>query len=267
MSHDAQPDFSLSSFDLSGCTALVTGPGRGIGRAIALGLAAAGADIAGIYRSTVDEVRDEVEALDRRFLPLQLDLVSAQPDELARAVTTTRDHFGRLDILVNNAGIGRRSPAVDYAVEDWQAVIQVNLNAVFYLSQAAARVMMTQEPRRGSRGKIVQIASLLAHQGGIYVPAYAAAKHGVAGLTKALANEWSAQSINVNAITPGYIATDLTRPLQDDSGRNNEILSRIPAGRWGDPMDLAGAAVFLASPAANYIHGADLAVDGGWLAR
>jgi 2-dehydro-3-deoxy-D-gluconate 5-dehydrogenase len=256
-----------SLFDLSGRVAMVTGAGRGLGRTMALALAAAGADVAGLYRQTLGDLQAEVESLGRRFVPIQIDLAVASRTSLAATVDQVRDHFGRLDILVNNAGIIRRSPAIEYSAEDWHDVLQVNLNAAFFLSQAAARVMRDQPVERGTRGKIVQVASLLSYQGGILVPAYAAAKHGLAGLTKALANEWASHAIHVNAIAPGYLVTDNTEALRNDPARSRAILDRIPAGRWGEPEDLVGITLFLASPASNYVHGAVIPVDGGWLGR
>jgi 2-deoxy-D-gluconate 3-dehydrogenase len=202
-----------------------------------------------------------VEQAGRRFLDVRADLGSIEPiDGVVRAAVET---FGRVDVLVNNAGIIRRNDALDFTEEDWDAVMNVNLKGVFFLSQAVARRFVAQ----GGRGKIVNIASMLSFQGGIRVPSYTAAKSGVLGLTRLLANEWAARGINVNAIAPGYMATDNTAQLRDDRRRNEEILGRIPAGRWGEPDDLAGAIVFLASPASDYVHGHTMAVDGGWLAR
>ncbi len=252
----------LNSFNLDGKVALVTGVGRGLGQAIAVALAEAGADIAGLYLNNYAETETAVTNLNRRFLPLQANLETATPTELDQLIAHVQSRLGRLDILVNNAGIIRRAPAVVYSPADWNAVIQVNLNALFYLSQAAGRVMLAQ----GS-GKIINIASMLSFQGGILVPAYTAAKSAVAGLTKALANEWAASGINVNAIAPGYMATDNTAPLRADAQRNQAILARIPAKRWGTPEDLGGITVFLASAASDYMHGAIIPVDGGWLAR
>jgi 2-dehydro-3-deoxy-D-gluconate 5-dehydrogenase len=256
-----------SLFDLSGRVALVTGAGRGIGRAMTLALAAAGADIAGIYRNTINQVQSEVEGMGRRFLPVQLDLEEADPAAVDEAVRKVAAHYGRLDVLINNAGIIRRGPVLDLSAEDWFDVLQVNLNTPFFLSQAAARIMRQQPVEGGTRGKIIQVASLLSFQGGILVPAYTAAKHALAGLTKAMANEWASQQIHVNAIAPGYIFTDNTQALSDDPVRYQAILARIPAGRWGDPEDLAGITLFLASPASNYVHGAIIPVDGGWMGR
>lgn len=252
----------VDAFRLDGSVALVTGVGRGIGQAIAIGLAQAGADIAGIYRTRYEDTQARVRDLGRRFSPLECDLNTASVAQLGALVERVVGDMGRLDILINNAGVIRRTPALHYSEADWDEVIQVNLKACFFLAQAAAAVMA----ERGS-GKIVNIASLLSYQGGITVPAYTASKSGLIGVTRALANEWAALGVNVNAIVPGYIATDNTAPLRADPVRNPAILARIPAGRWGDPSDLQGAAVFLSSSAANYIHGTMLAVDGGWLGR
>jgi 2-deoxy-D-gluconate 3-dehydrogenase len=252
----------LDLFRLEGKVALVTGVGRGLGQAMALGLAEAGADIAGLYRSNYEESQGQVEALGRRFLAVECDLLEASVAQLNEAVERVVDEMGRLDILVNNAGIIRRAPALEYSEEDWDDVMQVNLKALFFLSQAAAGVMVKQ-----GGGKIINIASMLSFQGGILIPPYTAAKSGVAGLTRALANEWAAKGINVNAIAPGYMATDNTAALQADPVRNPAIVARIPAGAWGKPEDLKGVAVLMASEAASYMHGAIVAVDGGWLAR
>ena len=252
----------LDAFDLHGKVALVTGPGRGLGQGMALGLAEAGADIAGLYRSTYEQTKAQVEALGRRFLPIQCDLAEVTVGDLAAVVEEVRSEMGRLDVLVNNAGIIRRAPAIEFSEQDWDDVLQVNLKAVYFLSQAAARVMAEQ-----GGGKIIHIASMLSYHGGILVPAYTAAKSALAGVTRAMANEWAALNINVNAIAPGYMATDNTAPLQADPARNAAILSRIPAGRWGEPADLKGSVVFLASSAADYMHGALVPVDGAWLAR
>jgi 2-deoxy-D-gluconate 3-dehydrogenase len=252
----------LDLFRLEGKVALVTGVGRGLGQAMTVGLAEAGADIAGLYRTNYEESQAQVEALGRRFLPVRCDLQEATVAQLNEVVEQVVGEMGRLDILVNNAGTIRRAPALEFSEQDWDDVIQVNLKALFFLSQAAARVMA----ERGA-GKIIHIASMLSFQGGILIPSYTAAKSGVAGLTRALANEWAARGINVNAIAPGYMATDNTAPLRADPERNPAILARIPAGDWGQPADLKGAVVFLASEAASYMHGAIVPVDGGWLAR
>ncbi|MCL6432371.1 MAG: 2-dehydro-3-deoxy-D-gluconate 5-dehydrogenase KduD [Anaerolineae bacterium] len=249
-------------FRLDGRVALVTGANRGLGQAAAIALAEAGADVASLSRQEPRETEAAIRALGRRFLALQCDLLVASVEELQGIVDRVLREMGRLDILVNNAGIIRRAPALEYREEDWDAVLQVNLKALFFLSQAAARVMVGQ----GS-GKIINIASALSFQGGIFVPAYTAAKHGVAGLTHALANEWAKHGINVNAIAPGYMETDNTAPLRADPARFRAILDRIPAGRWGRPEDLQGMVVCLASRASDYMHGAIVAVDGGWLSR
>ncbi len=254
-------------FDLTGRVALVTGAGRGIGMGMAVALADAGADIACLYHTRYADIQNAVESRGRRFLPLQLDLTSATPAQLQQVAQTVATDLGRLDILVNNAGIIRRAAALDYAAQDWDETLQVNLNSVFFLSQAAARIMMRQPIEQGFRGKIIQVTSVLAFQGGIRVPAYAAAKHALVGMTEALGNEWAAHGINVNAIAPGYIVTDNTEALRNDPDRNKAILERIPAGRWGEPDDLAGVTLFLASAASNYVSGTTIAVDGGWLAR
>ena len=252
----------LDRFRLDGKVALVTGVGRGLGQAMALGLAEAGADIAGLYRTNYAESQARVEALGRCFLPIQCDLLEATVAQLDEVVAQVVAGMGRLDILVNNAGIIRRAPALEFSEQDWDDVIQVNLKALFFLSQAAARVMVEQ-----GGGKIIHIASMLSFQGGIFIPPYTAAKSGVAGLTRALANEWASKGINVNAIAPGYMATDNTAPLRADPVRNPAIVARIPAGDWGAPDDLKGAVVFLASEASSYVHGTIFPVDGGWLAR
>jgi len=249
-----------SNFDLTGRVAAVTGANTGIGRGIAEALAAAGADIACIGRSDPAETLAAVKALGRRGHWVNADL-GTKPD-YAAIVGQVVKNLGGLHVLVNNAGIIRRNNAIDFTEADWDAVLDVNLKAVFFLSQAAARHMI---PAGG--GKIINIASMLSFQGGIRVPSYTASKSGIAGLTRLLANEWAVSGINVNAIAPGYFATNNTAALQADVKRNAEILGRIPAGRWGDPKDLGGAAVFLASSAANYVQGVVLPVDGGWLAR
>ncbi|WP_205835233.1 2-dehydro-3-deoxy-D-gluconate 5-dehydrogenase KduD [Microbacterium salsuginis] len=252
----------LDSFRLDGKVALVTGTSRGLGQGAALALAEAGADIALLDRGDASATADLVVATGRRVLRLQRDLVSATPEELGSAVDEVIAELGGLDILVNNAGTIRRAPAAEFPLEDWDDVLAVNLDAVFHLSQAAGRHMLAQ----GS-GRIINVASMLSFQGGILVPAYTASKHAVAGLTKALANEWAARGVTVNAIAPGYMATDNTAPLRADEDRAASILSRIPAGRWGEASDLQGAFVFLASDAAAYVTGAIIPVDGGWLVR
>ena len=247
-------------FDLSGRVAIVTGANTGIGQGIAIALAEAGADVALVGRTPAQETAKEVRRAGRKAAIVHADLSTIAP--VQGVVQRTTAELGGVDILVNNAGIIRRADALDFSEEDWDAVIGTNLKSVFFLSQAVARHMVEQ-----GRGKIINIASMLSFQGGIRVPSYTASKSGVAGLTKLLANEWAAKGINVNAIAPGYIATNNTAALQDDEVRNRQILERIPAGRWGKPSDLAGAAVFLASDASDYVHGHILAVDGGWLAR
>ncbi|MFO1254741.1 MAG: 2-dehydro-3-deoxy-D-gluconate 5-dehydrogenase KduD [Sphingomonadaceae bacterium] len=248
------------SFSLAGKVALVTGANTGIGQAIAVALAEAGADVALAGRSEPAETLRAIAATGRKALNLAADLSSIAP--VRQVIDDVLAAFGRIDILVNNAGIIRRNDLADFTEEDWDAVIDTNLKSLFFLSQAAARPMAAQ----GS-GKIINIASLLSFQGGIRVPSYAAAKSGVAGVTKALANELAPRGVQVNAIAPGYIATNNTAALQADETRSRQILERIPAARWGDPKDIAGAAVFLASSASDYVTGHVLAVDGGWLAR
>ncbi len=248
------------SFDLSGKVALVTGANTGIGQAIAVALANAGADIALAGRSEPAETMERIGATGRRCISIKADLSSTAP--VQHVVDQVIGGLGRIDILVNNAGIIRRNDLEVFTEEDWDAVIDTNLKTLFFLSQAAARAMIAQ-----GGGKIINIASLLSFQGGIRVPSYAAAKSGVAGVTKAMANELAARGVQVNAIAPGYIATNNTAALQADETRNRQILERIPTGRWGSPDDIAGAAVFLASPASDYVTGHVLAVDGGWLAR
>jgi 2-dehydro-3-deoxy-D-gluconate 5-dehydrogenase len=251
----------LDAFKLDGKNALITGSRRGLGAAIAIALAEAGANVAVHgHESRPEETAAAARATGHKVAVLTGDVADPQADE-ALVEATVRE-LGSIDILVNNAGIIRRAPTADYASQDWCDVLETNLTAVFRLCQLAGRHMLKQ-----GRGKIINIASLLSFQGGILVPAYAAAKGGVAQLTKALANEWAAKGINVNAIAPGYMATDNTAALRADPVRSRQILERIPAGRWGEPRDLAGTAVFLASSASDYLHGQVIAVDGGWLAR
>ena len=251
----------LETFRLTGKNALVTGSSRGLGAAIAIALAEAGASVA-LHgsRSVPKTVVDQVGATEARHVEFIADL--RDPDRAPKLVEHTIEALGSIDILVNNAGMIRRAPAVDFTMADWNEVLATNLTSVFRLSQSAGRHML----RRGS-GKIINIASLLSFQGGVTVPSYAASKGGVAQLTKALANEWAAKGVQVNAIAPGYMETDNTEALRKDPTRSRQILERIPAGRWGSPRDVAGAAVFLASQASNYINGHILAVDGGWLGR
>jgi 2-deoxy-D-gluconate 3-dehydrogenase len=252
----------LDKFNLAGKFALVTGTSSGLGEAIAIALADAGADVACHSRKKggANDACSAIERLGRGAAAVYGDL--ADKSSSSQIVEQTLQAFGRIDILINNAGMIRRSPAVDFSEMDWDEVIEVDLSSVFRLSQAVGRGMI----ERGS-GKIVNIASLLSFQGGITVPAYTAAKSGVAGLTKALANEWARSGVNVNAIAPGYIETDNTAALRADETRNRQILERIPAGRWGKPDDLAGAAVFLSSAASDYLSGHVLVVDGGWMGR
>lgn len=248
------------SFSLAGKVALVTGANTGIGQAIAVALAEAGADVALVGRSDPGETLEGIAATGRKSLSIKADLSSTAP--VKGVVDRIVAEWGRIDILVNNAGIIRRNDLADFTEEDWDAVVDTNLKTLFFLSQAAAAPMIAQ-----GAGKIINIASLLSFQGGIRVPSYAAAKSGVAGVTKAMANELANKGVQVNAIAPGYIATNNTAALQADETRNRQILERIPTGRWGKPEDIAGAAVFLASAASDYVTGHILAVDGGWLAR
>ena len=252
-----------SSFLLRGRRALVTGGATGIGAAIAKACAACGADIAiTVNRHAGDDALAEIRALGRKAEAVNADLGKLNEESAKHLVAEVEARLGPLDILVNNAGIIRRGDALDHAWADWRAVMDVNLDAVWLLSQAAARAMA---PR--GFGRIINIASVLSFQGGVRVPGYAAAKHAVAGLTKALANEWAAKGINVNAIAPGYVVTDNTEALRADAARMRDLLARIPAGRFAEADEIAGAAVFLASPAASYVAGAIFSVDGGWLAR
>ncbi|MEY3985549.1 MAG: hypothetical protein RLZ59_994 [Pseudomonadota bacterium] len=248
------------SFSLAGKVALVTGANTGIGQAIAVALAEAGANVALAGRTEPHETLERIAATGLQGLSIKADLSSTAP--VKGVVDDVVGRFGRIDILVNNAGIIRRNDLADFTEEDWDAVVDTNLKSLFFLSQAAAAPMVVQ-----GTGKIINIASLLSFQGGIRVPSYAAAKSGVAGVTKAMANELAAKGVQVNAIAPGYIATNNTAALQADETRNRQIVERIPTGRWGSPDDIAGAAVFLASPASDYVTGHILAVDGGWLAR
>jgi 2-deoxy-D-gluconate 3-dehydrogenase len=250
----------MNPFSLADQVALITGANKGLGQGIALALAAAGADIVAVSSSNADDTGAKVRALGRRFHFIAADLTSTAP--IPGIIDGTLAAFGRLDILVNNAGMIRRADAVDFSEADWDAVMDLNLKSAFFLAQAAGRHFIAQ-----GRGKIINIASMLSFQGGIRVPSYTASKSGLAGITKLLANEWAAKGVNVNAIAPGYMATDNTAALRADENRNRDILARLPAGRWGEPADLGGAAVFLASAAADYVHGVVLPVDGGWQAR
>jgi len=251
----------LDQFNLSGKVAIVTGARAGLGQGMACGLAEAGADIVGVDIGSMEETKKTIEALGRKFLPIVANLsnIRAIDDIMKKTISA----LGKVNILINNAGIIRRADAVDFSEQDWDDVININLKTVFFFSQAVAR----QYIKQGTGGKIINIASMLSFQGGIRVPSYTASKSGVMGITRLMANEWAKHSINVNAIAPGYMATDNTAPLRADPKRTADITERIPAGRWGLPEDLKGTAVFLASAASNYINGYTVAVDGGWLAR
>jgi 2-deoxy-D-gluconate 3-dehydrogenase len=251
----------LDSFSLQGKVAVVTGCDTGLGQGMAIGLAEAGCDIVGINIVEPAETIERVTALGRRFLSLTADLrqIDGIPSLLERAVA----EFGQIDILVNNAGLIRREDAINFSEKDWDDVMNLNIKSVFFMSQAVARQFIAQ----GKGGKIINIASMLSYQGGIRVPSYTASKSAVMGVTRLLANEWAQHGINVNAIAPGYMATNNTQQLRADEERSAAILERIPAGRWGLPEDLKGPIVFLASPASDYINGYTVAVDGGWLAR
>jgi 2-deoxy-D-gluconate 3-dehydrogenase len=251
----------LDLFRLDGQTAIVTGAARGLGRAIALALADAGADVAMVDILPTAETATEVEEHRRRSHSIIADLAKLDPHGASAIVDEVKTVLGAPQILINNAGIIRRGPSADHAWQDWQDTLAIDLSAAFLLSQAFAKPLLADN----RSGKIVNVASMLSFQGGFQVPAYAAAKSGLAGLTRALANEWASHGINVNAIAPGYMATELTAMLRSDPERAQPMLGRIPAGRWGEPEDIQGAVVFLCSPAANYIHGAILPIDGGWL--
>jgi 2-deoxy-D-gluconate 3-dehydrogenase len=252
----------LDAFKLDGKVAIVTGSERGLGRGMATALAQAGADIVGAtYVESAPETAAAVQAAGKRYAHVQADLVTLEP--IDRIVDTALREFGHVDILVNNAGIIIRNDSVDFTEKEWDDVMDINVKAAFFLSQAVARQFIKQ----GTGGKIVNVASMLSFQGGIRVPSYTASKSGVKGITMLLANEWAKHGINVNAIAPGYMATDNTAQLRADEARSAEILGRIPAGRWGLPEDLGGAVVFLASKAGDYVNGYTIAVDGGWLAR
>jgi 2-deoxy-D-gluconate 3-dehydrogenase len=252
----------LDRFKLNGKVALVTGAGSGMGQAITIALAEAGADIAGVYRRHIEETQKAVEALGRGFMRRQMDLSTATPSDLEDVVADVVQLMGGLDIVVNCAGVIDRIPAIDFPEDVWLRTLQVNLSGVFFLSQAAARHFVDR-----GRGKIINIGSVLSYEGGILVSAYAATKAAVLNLTHELANEWAGKGVNVNCIVPGFMATAFTEPLQNNPERAAGIMARIPAGRWGRPEDVQGAAVFLASEASDYLHGAAIAVDGGWLAR
>ena len=247
-------------FSLEGKTALVTGANTGLGQGIALALAEAGADIAVTGFVAPTETEAMIKKLGRKFLSIDANLMSLEP--IPRIFAETVGHFGKLDILINNAGMIRRADSLEFSEKDWDDVMNVNIKAAFFMCQAAGRQFVKQ-----GGGKIVNIASMLSFQGGIRVPSYTASKSGIAGITRLLANEWAPKHINVNAIAPGYMETDNTAQLRADEARSKEILNRIPAGHWGKPSDVGGTAVFLSSSAANYLHGAIIPVDGGWLAR
>lgn len=251
----------LDKFSLKGKVAIVTGASRGLGAGMAEALAEAGADVVVVASSArVQETVSKIKASGSKCLGVQADLMDMKA--IPKIIEATLKEFGKIDILVNCAGIIRRAPAIEFSEQDWDDVIQVNQKSLFFMCQAAAKEMVKQK-----KGKIVNIASLLSFQGGIIVPSYAAAKSAVAGITKALANEWAALGINVNAIAPGYMATEMTEALQKNTERAPAILARIPSGRWGSPDDMKGAVVFLASDASEYVQGQILAVDGGWMGR
>lgn len=247
-------------FDLTGKTAIVTGASTGLGKGMTLGLASAGAEVLLVDHVASDETLDLVRAMGRKAFSMVVDL--SKMESVAAVVDTAIRQLGKIDILVNNAGIIRRTPAIDFSEKDWDDVLALNAKSLFFLSQAAARNMMLRK-----YGKIINVASLLAFQGGVFVPSYAASKGAVAQVTKALANEWAQSGITVNAIAPGYMATNNTKALREDPARSQAILERIPAGRWGTPDDIQGAAIFLASSASDYVNGHVLVVDGGWMAR
>ncbi len=249
----------LDKFRIDSKIAVVTGGTKGIGKAIALALAEAGADIAVVSRKEDQDIESAILSLGRRYLHHSADLT--QRKETRKVITAVMEGMGDVDILVNNAGIIRRSPAEDYSERDWDTTLEIDLAAPYILSQAAGRIMLKK-----GRGKIINIASVLTFQGGVNVAAYAASKHGVSGLTKSLANEWAGKGINVNALAPGFFATELTEALQKNRERSRSITDRTPAGRWGKVEDIAGAAVFLASPASDFVHGVTIPVDGGWMA-
>ncbi len=253
----------LDNFRLDGKVAIVTGASTGLGQGMALGLGAAGAAVCGIDYVQMPETERLIVAEGGKFHGIVADLIKITPAGLEAIIAETVAHFGNVDILVNNAGIIRREDAIDFSEKNWDDVMAINLKTVFFFSQAAARQFLKQ----GTGGKIINIASMLSYQGGIRVPSYTASKSGVKGITMALANEWAGKNININAIAPGYMATNNTKQLRDDEVRAGQILERIPAGRWGTPEDVAGACVFLASKAGDYINGFTIAVDGGWLAR
>lgn len=249
----------LDKFRLEGKVSVVTGGTRGLGRAIAVGLAEAGSDIAVVSRSDSEELEETITALGRRYLHHGADLGDRASTKTV--IPAIAEKMQRVDILVNNAGIIRRSAARDYSENDWDQTLEIDLTAAFILSQAAGRIMLHQ-----GKGKIINVASVMAFQGGLNVVGYAASKHALAGVTKALSNEWASKGVNVNALAPSFFVTELTKPIQEDPERSKSITGRTPAGRWGYPEELAGAVVFLASPASDFVHGVVLPVDGGWMA-
>ncbi len=251
----------LDSFRLDGKVAIVTGCRTGLGQGMAVGLAEAGADVVGVGSTDLKETQRLVEGLGRKFAAVKANLM--EMEAIPTVIEAAINSFGKIDILVNNAGIIRREDAIDFSEKDWDDVMDINVKMVFFLSQAVAKQFIAQ----GSGGKIVNIASMLSFQGGIRVPSYTASKSGVMGITRLMANEWAKHNININAIAPGYMATDNTAALRADESRSNEILGRIPASRWGTNDDLKGPVVFLSSAASDYINGYTVAVDGGWLAR
>ncbi len=253
----------LDNLRLNGKVALVTGAARGLGQGVAVGLAEAGADVVGLDVAPMEETEEKVTATGRRFHAMNRNLLETKAEGAAEIVAHCVSEMGQLDILVNNAGIIRRGAALEFGEEDWEGVIQVNLSAAFYLSQAAARQFVEQ----GEGGKIINTASVLSYEGGITVPSYAASKAGIANLTRALANEWAPLGINVNAVAPSYYTTELTGAIRENEERSTALLARIPAGRYGEPEDLKGAVVLLSSAAGDFIHGSVLPVDGGWLGR
>jgi len=251
----------LDKFKIENKVAIVTGAGRGLGQAMAIGLAEAGADVALVDIIPVEDTVKMIVGLNRKCVAIQADL--SKKEDIDKIVDSTIKNFGKIDILLNNAGIIRRAPITEFTEKDWDDVMNVNIRGLFLLSQAVAKVLIKQ----GSGGKIINIASMLSFQGGILVPSYTASKSAVMGLTRLLANELAEHNINVNAIAPGYMSTDNTKAIREDAARNKAILDRIPAKRWGQPTDLQGVAVFLASEASSYMNGYTIAVDGGWLAR
>jgi 2-deoxy-D-gluconate 3-dehydrogenase len=253
----------LDQFSLKGKVAIVTGASTGLGQGMCLGLADAGADIVGVDYVDMPETKTQVEALGKRFYGIKKDLINSKQADLVSLVEEAVKAFGHVDILVNNAGIIKRQDALEFSESNWDDVMNINSRTVFFLSQACANQFVKQQ----TGGKIISVASMLAYQGGIRVPSYTASKSAVKGITMAMANEWAKYNINVNAIAPGYMATNNTKQLRDDETRAGQILERIPAGRWGLPSDMMGAIVFLASEASSYVNGFTLAVDGGWLAR